>query len=304
MIQSHEEPEDAGEGYFASISDLMVGILFIFLLMLAVFAINYANEDKDKEITRLTKLLEERDTEIEGLKKQVVALTSERDRLRNGISELVKQLEGVSIGLRGEQGRLEGVRRDLLFALQSNLKKRGVQVDVDAAQGILRLSSESLFELDKDEFTAKGRDNARALLEEMARLLPCYSKASSGMPECDVRQPIFETILIEGHTDTRPTDRRGGNWTLSTDRARAFLELMHGSAPVLNDLRNLDNQRLLGLAGYGESRTLRDVPGPDERNRRIETRFLLSGQRENLADRIKRLDDLLADLRSLAGPKP
>ena len=70
------------------------------------------------------------------------------------------------------------------------------------------------------------------------------------------------------------------------------------------DLVNLDNQRLLGLAGYGESRTLRDVPGPDERNRRIETRFLLSGQRENLADRIKRLDDLLADLRSLAGPKP
>jgi chemotaxis protein MotB len=304
MIRSYEEPEDAGEGYFASISDLMVGILFIFLLMLAVFAINYANEDKDKEIARLTRLLEERDREIEDLKKQVAGLSTERDRLRNGISELVKQLEGVSIGLRGEQGRLEGVRRDLLFTLQNNLKKRGVQVDVDAAQGILRLSSEGLFELGKDEFTPTGRDNARALLEEMARLLPCYSKDSSEMPACDVRQPIFETILIEGHTDTLPTTRPGGNWTLSTDRARAFLELMLGSTPVLNDLRNLDNQRLLGLAGYGESRPLRDIPGSDERNRRIETRFLLSGQRENLTDRIKRFDDLLADLRSLAGPKP
>ncbi len=55
MNRPHEEPEDAHEGYFASISDLMVGILFIFLLMLAVFAINYADEDKDKEIARLTK---------------------------------------------------------------------------------------------------------------------------------------------------------------------------------------------------------------------------------------------------------
>ena len=53
MIRPHEEPEDAHEGYFASISDLMVGILFIFLLMLAVFAINYATEDKDKRIDEL-----------------------------------------------------------------------------------------------------------------------------------------------------------------------------------------------------------------------------------------------------------
>jgi chemotaxis protein MotB len=304
MIRTHEEPEDGGEGYFASISDLMVGILFIFLLMLAVFAINYANEDKDKEIARLTKLVEDQKKEIDVLKGQVADLIDERDRLRNGISELVKQLEGVSIGLRGEQGRLEGVRRDLLIALQQNLANRDVQVDVDTGQGILRLSSVGLFELDKDEFTLKGRNNARALLEEMAKLLPCYAKASPGSNDCPVRQPIFETILIEGHTDTLRTDRHGGNWTLSTDRARAFLELMLASAPGLNDLQNADNQRLLGLAGYGESRTLRGIAGEDERNRRIETRFLLSGQRENLADRIKRLDDLLLDLKTLAGSRP
>jgi flagellar motor protein MotB len=129
----------------------------------------------------------------------------------------------VSIGLRGEQGRLEGVRRDLLFTLQSNLDKRGVKVEVDAGRGILRLSREGLFELNEDRFTPKGEENARALLEEMARLLPCHSSASSASLECAVRQPIFEIVLIEGHTDTRPTDRRGGNWTLSpTARARSW----------------------------------------------------------------------------------
>ncbi|MCX7367030.1 MAG: OmpA family protein [Alphaproteobacteria bacterium] len=282
-----------------------------------MFAINYANEDKDKEIARLTKLLSERDTEIAklagllaesqkevaDLKILLAAMTEERNRLRTGIFELVKQLEGVSIGLRGEQGRLEGVRRDLLLALQSNLDKRGVKVDVDAGQGILRLASESLFDTDRDSFTPAGEKNARALLEEMARLLPCYSQASSGS-DCATRQPIFETVLIEGHTDTRPTERRGGNWTLSTDRARAFMELMVGPASSLRDLRNVADQPLLGLAGYGDSRPRPGILGGDERNRRIETRFLLSGQRENLADRIKRLDDLLDDLRSLAVPKP
>ena len=67
MARSREESDETGDGYFASISDLMVGILFIFLLMLTVFAINYAHEDKDKK--------------IDALEKPVAALTTERDAL-------------------------------------------------------------------------------------------------------------------------------------------------------------------------------------------------------------------------------
>jgi len=36
----HERHEEEGGGYFASVSDLMVGILFVLLLMLTVFALN------------------------------------------------------------------------------------------------------------------------------------------------------------------------------------------------------------------------------------------------------------------------
>lgn len=318
MIRPHEEPEDAHEGYFASISDLMVGILFVFLLMLAVFAISYADEDKDKEIARLTKLVEDltaerdrlrellrtKDIEIDGLKKQVVLLTDERDRLKAGITDLVRQLEGVRLGLRGEQGRLEGVRRDLLLSLQQAMEARGIKVEVDTGQGILRLSSDGLFLLNEDKFTPRGRENAEALLEEAARRLPCYAVSSTATVTCDRQQPIFETVLIEGHTDTSPTARPGGNWTLSTDRARAFLELMAGAIGSLRELRNGDDQLLLGLAGYGDSRPRPGIAGTDERNRRIEIRFLLSGQREeSLAGEIRRLDNLLSSLRSLAEPK-
>src|ERR1700730_6126060 len=102
MRQSNIEQEDAGEGYFASISDLMVGILFIFLLMLAVFAINYASEDKDqrirdleKQVAELTAELRDKDREILRLSNARDELTVERDRLRNGLAELIKQLEGV-----------------------------------------------------------------------------------------------------------------------------------------------------------------------------------------------------------------
>src|SRR5689334_6171067 len=118
MARSHDEPEEAGEGYFASVSDLMVGVLFIFLLMLAVFAINYADQDKEAEIARLRQQVKERDQTILDLKGQISRLIDERNKLRDGILELINQLEGITLALRGDQGRLEEVRRGLLFALR------------------------------------------------------------------------------------------------------------------------------------------------------------------------------------------
>ena len=311
MRESKIEQEEAGEGYFASISDLMVGILFIFLLMLAVFAINYASEDKDqrirdleKQIAELTLQLQKKETELSKLSIAVEELTAERDRLRNGLAELIKQLEGVTFSLQGAQGRPERIRQDLLLTLKGDLDKRGVDVDIEVAPGILRLSSEGLFELDKDEFTPRGREKAIVLLDRMAALLPCYSTAAQSAADCRTTQPVFETILIEGHTDTRPTDRRGGNWTLSTDRARAFLDLMVGPALVLRELRNAGGQPMLGLAGYGDSRPRAGIDGADARNRRIEVRFILSGQQESLSGNIVRLNDALKELRGLVGQRP
>jgi flagellar motor protein MotB len=318
MRHSQAEHEDGGEGYFASISDLMVGILFIFLLMLTVFAINYANEDKDKIIAELEKKVEvltiergqllaasrAKDDEIARLKNEITQLTADRDRLRSGLAELLKSLDGVYVGLQDAQGQSARIRNELLLTLKSDLKRSDVDIEVDLAPGILRLSSEGLFELDRDEFTVAGKKKAIALLERMAALLPCYAITALDTVDCAARQPIFETILIEGHTDTRPTDRPGGNWTLSTDRARAFLELMKGPAASLRGLRNAADQPLLGLAGYGDSRSLPGMSGEDARNRRIEVRFILSGRHESLSGNIDRLNGVLTGLRNLIAPRP
>src|SRR4051812_11844768 len=44
--------DEAGEGYFASISDLMVGILFVFLFVLTVFALNFRDAEDDQTAKR------------------------------------------------------------------------------------------------------------------------------------------------------------------------------------------------------------------------------------------------------------
>lgn len=305
MRMTLDDQEDAGEGYFASISDLMVGILFIFLLLLTVFAINFADEDKDKVIADLERKVARLESEIKGLNSQVANLTVERDKLaeRNRTLEdllrrLFVELAGIRVGIGDEQGRAERVRHDLLVRLQAALARREVQVEIESAQGVLRLSSEGLFANNEAEFTPRGRRSATALMEEMAQLLPCYASSSATSISCNERQAIFETVLIEGHTDTNPTGRPGGNWALSTDRARAFMELMDRQNSELVRLRNETNQPLLGLAGYGDSRARPAIPGADERNRRIEIRFLLAGRRESdLAEELRRLEKIWEEIR-------
>ena len=65
--------EEGGDGYFASVSDMMVGILFVFLLMLTVFALNYREAEQRQEVSR---------AELEEAKEEAQLQTIRADRLR------------------------------------------------------------------------------------------------------------------------------------------------------------------------------------------------------------------------------
>ncbi|MCO4857409.1 OmpA family protein [Herbaspirillum sp. WGmk3] len=90
-------------------------------------------------------------------------------------------------------------------------------------------------------------------------------------------------IYVEGHTDDKPvkapvTDVRAyctvydDNFTLSAARAReARLLLIGRSAP--------EAARRVIVAGYGDSQPLQGLAASDERNRRVEVRFVNGGER-------------------------
>lgn len=302
--RSHAQEEES-EGYFASISDLMVGILFIFLLMLTIFALNFADEDKDEQIRRLRAELDrttvqlrrtadERDVaqarlakldvELAQLRAEVERMIAREARRDAALAALSAQVDSIAEDIDTARERLRRLREGLLRQLRDNLAERGVAVEISAQQDVLRLPSEEIFVLGSAAFTARGRERVTAVLEEMSRLLPCYAALRpDAAAECMVAAPIFETVLIEGHTDAIPSD----NWRLSTDRARAVLDLIQRQHTPLLALRNPSGQPLLGLAGYGESRTLPEIPPVDARNRRIELRFLLAPAPEQEVEKVR-----------------
>lgn len=278
-----EEPE--GEGYFASVSDLMVGILFVFLLMLTVFALNFQVSTEELEEQR--RRAEEQQRIAEAERRKVAALQERLDRQRDALLRALDLLDREV-----ESRRL--LRGAMLVRLQDKLADRGVRVEIDTRSGVLRLPERALrFATRSAELGEEAREVVRVLAEIMAGVLPCFLPGgrSAGCAASDA--PILETVLIEGHTDRRPLapgpDFRD-NYQLSAARALTVYRAIAATQPTLLALRNLDEQPLLGVSGYGETRPLPTALSDTERdysaNRRIDIRFVLN---DRTAEEIKRL---------------
>ncbi len=299
MLVRRADPEEAEEGYFASISDLMVGILFVFLLMLTVFAINYRQAEHD-QMVKLAELQKTQDqlrrqealtlqekAEAERQRAEADREKHRNDQLRSLLSKAVDQLQH-EIDLR------EAARRTLLSSLQEQLSARGIQVGIDQQSGVLRLAGDLLFATSSAALSDDALRTVHAVADVMANTMPCYASATpAGCPAGSA--PVLETVLIEGHTDHRPfagTLHYRDNDQLSTERALAVFAELRRAQPGLDELRNTDGLRLLGAAGYGDRRPLPDAQGATEddfrKNRRIDIRFVLTSR---TSDELQRLRD-------------
>ena len=259
-LRDHEE--GGAEGYFASVSDLMVGILFVFLLMLSVFALNYRVAEHDQEVNRARFHIEQ----------------ARADRVRELLEKAAAQLQ--------QDIAASSTARDRLLAtLETNLSQRGIQVWVDRQAGILHLPGDLLFETLSATLGPKQRDSVGILANALARILPCFTPITD-RTLCDPPNlPVLETVLVEGHTDRRPIGVAGtgfrDNDQLSTERALAVFAELRRAQPSLDELRNADGSYpLLGVSGFGDRRPLPQAQGSTEAdyglNRRIDLRFLLA----------------------------
>src|SRR5262245_32098226 len=134
-MASMEAAEGGGEGYFASVSDMMVGILFIFLLLLTVFALNFREAEHEQKVKyaeyleaqKRAKAAEERAREAELKARHEGGIGDRRkvgnDRFRTLLLGAVAQLEK-------DLKDRETTRSQLLVSLQSSLSIRGVTVSI------------------------------------------------------------------------------------------------------------------------------------------------------------------------------
>lgn len=259
------------DSYLASVSDLMVGVLFVFLILLMAFALNFrqAEEMREQETQRATQEAEAAKEEAEILREEQNKKRVETERLAGVTDRIVKD---------------NRLRARMLRDIQESLRERGIEVRIDEQHGILHLPQELLFDSGSADFSTAGVNAIAHLSRVLAVILPCYTTGAQDLAvDCPSdAEARLDTVLIEGHTDDVPMkqpSRYADNWDLSVRRAlntyRALIEV----SPVLDVLSNPDRLPVLSLSAFEARRPVNPEKTEAARylNRRIDLRFIMSG---------------------------
>ena len=177
-------------------------------------------------------------------------------------------------------------RRQLLADLQTQLASEGLDVAIDAANGVLRLTENAVkFDANRADLSDRARLNVGKIARVLERVLPRYAacKVTVERPACGPRGagPTVETVFIEGHTDTTgvpdPKERDRRNWELSAERAVATYREIVSQSPILRQLRTLHGEELMSVSGYSSTRPIdtHETREAWEKNRRIDLRFVM-----------------------------
>lgn len=226
--------EDGEGSYLASVSDLMIGLLFIFIILVVVLALEQRRQEAELDT-------------VKGAADPRAAVT-----------EVIGQA----------------------------LKDARLDVRVDPASGVISLPSDTLFALGSSSLSATAVQAISDARERLAAVLPCYvasERKNVSRTQCAQNRGWHEidTIFLEGHTDSVPNTRPGGNLGLSFDRARAIQQVLLGESSPLASFRNSAAQPIFSYSAYGADRLLPGIDGTAAQNRRVDLRIVLKYQSIN-----------------------
>jgi chemotaxis protein MotB len=264
--------EDEEENYFVSLSDLMTGVLFVFVILTTALALHYhlkAGELEQAKVETI-KAIEEAEEAREGAEeakgkareaeKDAIAARVEAKKVQEALDALAKILR-----------EREKLRKQELEALVSRLYAKGFTVDLDESNGTLRLPERLLFRAGEARLQPSGERALKVLAREMQETV--IKGGGTG--------PLkWEAVYVEGHTDDVPirTPEFASNWELSSARAINTFKALINAKPDLEYLTNPLGRAIFGISGYGEKRPVADNATDEgrQKNRRIDIRFVMA----------------------------
>ena len=245
--------EEEKKDVFAPVADLMVGVVFIFLVMILALSLVMMEDavprpDYDQVVRELTETRAKLDV-----------AQKRSDQLVDFVSYLKTQ--GV-IPLLDRLAEADATRAKILQTLKDRLDAQGVKVEADFRSGVLRLPTGNLFESAQADPTPYGRDVIRILGQTLADTVPCFIPGEARPVNCPQLAPgsVLNAVYIEGHTDFAPIRSAGeqfrDNWELSAARSIAAWRIVRESDARIPNLKIADGKSLIGVSGYADTRPL------------------------------------------------
>lgn len=239
---SHTSPAGEGEhSYMASAADLMVGLLFVFIIMVAFLALQKKAEQEAAANERLAMLeLQKKTGKVEVL--------ADRDP-----------------------------RGTVTLAIGNEIKDTLRTVKIDPSSGVITLPEDLLFDIGSSILKGTAVERLGETSMKLSEVLKCFVANQRKGLMCK-QNPLgheIDTIFIEGHTDSRPMNREGGNTKLSLDRAISVSNALMSTSNLM-DFKNSQGHPVFSYSAYAENRPLIKSDPTDGRNRRVDLRIVLT----------------------------
>ena len=319
-MRRKKKSENNGFNVWRSYSDMMAGVLLLFVLIMCVTlfqaqkSYNESLQERDEKIALQEEYTQElldkqnaldkkdetlqnqdaqlktQDEKLAEQEQQLAALAAKLKEQESTLNAQQSALDEKTAQLKDQQAQIDqiiGVKADVIEALKNEFSKNNINVDIDAQTGALTLEASVMFDYDQAELTDAGK-------QALEQILPIYCKV---LLQDDYMKYLAE-IIIDGYTD------RDGDYSynlqLSQQRSLAVAQyLLDIQGNFLDATQSQNLEKYLTVNGHSMANPVLDANGNVDKDasRRVEVKFRLKD--EEMIDELNQLlssnDDTTAD---------
>ena len=278
-----ERSETNTNQYFISMTDMLLGLLIIFLIIVAYLVISFSQSlDRARaadEAERRAKKAEQTALIAVQTSQRANAAAAKANTRADEAEKRANELQNILLSI--DQTRIR-----ILKQIKARLAGANFNVEIDEKTGVVRLPEAELFETAQFVLTEQGRQNILLLREALEDILPCYSSSPNLLTKLkrastckDLNKNYVDAFFIEGHADSNPVKANNlfkDNQELSTKRAMNAYNLLFQSE-MLATLTNSNDEYIMSVSGYGSNRPLciEKTKSCFAKNRRIDLRLVM-----------------------------
>lgn len=319
-MRRKKKSENNGFNVWRSYSDMMAGVLLLFVLIMCVTlfqaqkSYNESLQERDEKIALQEEYTQElldkqnaldkkdetlqnqdaqlktQDEKLAEQEQQLAALAAKLKEQESTLNAQQSALDEKTAQLKDQQAQIDqiiGVKADVIEALKNEFSKNNINVDIDAQTGALTLEASVMFDYDQAELTDAGK-------QALEQILPIYCKV---LLQDDYMKYLAE-IIIDGYTDT--DGDYSYNLQLSQQRSLAVAQyLLDIQGNFLDATQSQNLEKYLTVNGHSMANPVLDANGNVDKDasRRVEVKFRLKD--EEMIDELNQLlssnDDTTAD---------
>jgi len=259
---------DDGDSYYASMTDMMIGVVFIFIIMLAYFALQFrsttaaltgAKDPQTAALLHVATALQPRSVSVEiDDKAHVLCVPGTALGAGDPGRHCFAYTGAAPRDLAAPEDTAKAERASLVGQLESDFDSAQLPATGDATNGNLSFPADQIFQPGTTTLSPGGQAIAEKVAGLLVRRLPCYAYGGQAA-DCDTRglKMTRANIVTSANFDAF-TDQGRAQAALALQRSVAFHDALIRAQPSLGQLRTAPpeqggGQPLLQVASWGQS---------------------------------------------------